>query len=450
MRIVKAIMMAGTLALAAGCSIYKDYKRPEVNTYADIYGSSDTTSIATIGWEDFFTDPQLKTLIKTGLENNADYRIAGQKVLEAQASLRAANLVWLPSLGFSPSAGITSSEERYNGLVNNYSVPLNVSWEIDLTGKNLNNGRKAKAVLEQSEVYRKSVQTELISSIAQCYYTLLKLDAQLRVSTSTAKNWKENVRIMKAMKEAGMTNEASVSSTEANSYSIDASLFDLKYQITQTENTMALLLGVAPRSFERGRLKEAHLGGGLECGVPAQLLSRRPDVQYAELELKKAYYDRAIAKAAFYPSLTLTGEAGWEKALTSPAGWLFSAGAGLVQPIFCQGKLRANSKIAEARQEEARIAFEKSILKAGTEVNTALALCSSAKNKTDIRKGQIEALESAVASTKALMRHSESTYLEVLTAQQSLLSARLLQISDEYDALIGTISLYKALGGGAN
>lgn len=447
MRNAAKIILASLLL--AGCSVYKDYTREEMDL-TGLYNcvQADTTSIGDISWRDFFTDEKLQALIDTGLQNNASLKIARQRILEADESLKAARLAYLPSIGFSPSFNFANSNERYGGNAIGYSVPLTASWEIDIAGRTFNKKRFAKAAAEQARVYEMSVKTELVARIAQYYYTLEMLDAQLLVSETTSESWKQNVRIMKSMKEAGMTNEASVSQTEANALSIEASLFDLRRKIKQTEGELAALLGVLPRSFERGELKDEKISESLSVGIPVKLLSRRPDVMQAELELRKAFYNTAYAHASFYPSLTINGEFGWGKALTSPVGWLISAGAGLVQPLFNRWSLKANLTAAQARQEEAAIAFRQTILDAGTEVNNALEMCLSVRAKNDLRERQIESLKSAENSTRQLMRHSESTYLEVLTAQQSLLSARLLQISDHYDAVSGAISLYKALGGG--
>lgn len=439
------------LAGAFSCSVYKDYSRAELPLVDSLYACTpaDTSSIADLEWTDFFQDTLLQQLIRTGLENNTGLKNAAQSVIEAKAALKASKLAFIPSLNFGGAASIVGSQERYaSGSAYSYSAPLQASWEVDISGKLLNRKRYAAAAAEQAEVYRRSVQTELIATIAEYYYTLEMLDSQLQISTTTAESWKQNVRIMKSMKEAGMTNEASVSHTEANALAIESSLFDLRRSIRETENNLAALLGVAPRTFERGRLRDVDIVSRMQTGIPARLLSRRPDVQYAELELRKAFYNTAYAHAAFYPSLTITGEFGWEKALTSPAGWLISAGAGLVQPLFARGTLKANLTAAEARQQKAANDFRQALLDAGAEVNNALELCWSVAAKRDLRAQQIERLQSAENSTRQLMRHSQSTYLEVLTAQQALLSARLLQSSDSFDAISGVISLYKALGGG--
>ena len=255
---------------------------------------------------------------------------------------------------------------------------------------------------------------------------------------------------MKAMKEAGMTNAASISQTEANSCSIDTSLYDLEYKLTKAQNAFALLLDVAPQDFPRGELNGVDFKQELFIGVPAQMLSRRPDIQQAEYDLHIAFYNTNIARASLYPSLTITGEGGWAQTLSSPGAFFLNLAGKLVQPIFNAGKNRANLKIAESKQREAIMVFQHKLLEAGNEVNTALAQCHAARSKTSLRIRQGETLESAVYSTRQLMSHSEATYLEVLTAQQSLLSARLQQISDRFEGIQGVINLYRALGGGVD
>ena len=447
------IAIALTLVVATSCSVFKQYSRPEEISTNKIFGetvaTTDTISIADISWREFFRDKHLQSYIEQGLKNNIDMQLAAHHIVEAEASLRASKLAFLPTFGYSP--GITTDNSRsYNGRTAfGYSLPLSASWEINPASL-LNNKRRAQAALEQSQINRRSIETQVVSTIANLYYTLLMLDAQLEISESTAASWKENVRIMRAMKDAGMTNEASISQTEANSCAIDASLFNLRYEILQVENSLALILGTTPQCFVRSTLAEQQISDKLSTGVPAQLLARRPDVQSAEYNLKLAFYNTNIARSAFYPALVLTGSGGWEDAFTRPATWFFSFAAKLAGSIFSGGKRSAALKIAKAQQESALASFRQALLNAGSEVNTALAQCKTASSKTDIRNRQIAALENAVYSTQQLMRHSESTYLEVLTAQQSLLSAQLLQISDQFEGIQGTINLYRALGGGVD
>lgn len=440
----KILLILGIATLFTSCSIYKKYSRPEEISTDKLYGNvekADTTTMADISWRDFFTDKYLQGYIEQGLKNNIDMQLAAERVSQAELALQSAKLAFIPSFSFEPQIGVGMNSSF------TYTLPVKASWEIDIMARNINAKRRAEATLEYNRLYRRSVQTALVSAIANNYYTLLMIDAKLRVSRSTSASWKENVRTMKAMKEAGMTNAASISQTEANSCSIDASLHDLEYQLVQAQNAFALLLNVTPQDFPRGELNGVDFKQELFVGVPAQLLSRRPDVQQAEYNLKLAFYNTNIAHADLYPSLTISGDGAFKG---SPASWAFSFLGKLVQPIFNAGSNRANYKIAQSQQREAVLNFHHKLLEAGNEVNTALAQCRSARSKTDLRIRQIENLTQAVYSTRQLMSHSEATYLEVLTSQQSLLSARLLQVSDRFEGIQGVINLYRALGGGVD
>ena len=440
----KIILVLSVVAIFTSCSIYKKYTRPEEISTDKLYGNiekADTTTMADISWREFFTDKHLQGYIEQGLKNNIDMHLAAERISQAELALQSAKLAFIPSFSIEPSIGAGVGEKF------SYAVPVKASWEIDILARNINAKRKAEATLEYNKLYRRSVQTALVAAIANNYYTLLMLDAQMRVSRSTSASWRENVRTMKAMKEAGMTNEASISRTEANSCSVDASIHDLQYSLTKALNSFALLLGVTPQDFPRGELNGVDFKQELFVGIPAQLLSRRPDVKQAEYELQLAFYNTNIAHADLYPSLTLTGNIGLEG---GPAAFVLDFVGKLVQPIFKAGANRANYKIAQSKQREALLNFQHKLLEAGSEVNTALAQCKSARNKTNLRIRQIETLVSSVYSTRQLMSHAEATYLEVLTAQQALLSARLQQISDRFEGIQGVINLYRALGGGVD
>ena len=453
-KIFSYILLLSVAMVMSSCSIYKHYSRPDdVKTdglFGDNVTSTDSTSIARIPWREFFTDTKLQALIEEGLKNNYDLRTATLRIEEANAALRTARLSYYPSFSFSPS-GTLSFSNNFHSVSGSYKLPIDLSWELDLAGRLFNKKNRAKMAYEQSLVNRQAVQTRLVATIANHYYTLLMLDSQLKVSRTTAANWKENVRIMRAMMEAGMTNKASVSQTEANSYSIEASLFDLERQIREVENALSLVLGSTPRKIERGTLDEQSSRVDFSVGVPAQLLANRPDVRGAELDLAMAHYTTNLARSAFYPSIKLGGTFGWSSAgtaIVNPGEFLLSLVGSLVQPIFNAGSNRAQLKIAKSQQEQAKIAFVQTLLNAGAEVNDALMQFQTASSKTDVRKRQIEALVSAVESTQLLMRHGDATYLEVLTAQQNLLSAQLKQISDRFEGIQGIVNLYQALGGG--
>jgi len=450
---MKKIMILCTAALFTACGIYKPYSRPEDIRTDGLYGdveTTDTASLADLTWQEVFTDPQLQELIRLGLANNTDLLAAQLRVEEAKATLSSARLAYLPMFNFAPQGAISSFDNKNTSKT--YNIPLTASWEIDIFNGLTNAKRRAKALYAQSREYEQAVKTQLIANIANLYYTLLMLDSQYAVSVETADKWRESVRTIRALKEAGMANEAGVAQYEANSLAIDASLHDLEYSIRQVENTLTSLLGETPHTIVRGQLQSQQLPEELLVGVPVQLLANRPDVRAAELALTSAYYATASARSALYPKITLSGTAGWTNSagamIVNPGKLLLSAAGSLVLPIFNARAGRAQVKIAKAEQETAKLNFQQALLNAGAEVNDALMQCQTARAKVVLRQQQIEALERAEVSTELLMRHSSTTYLEVLTARQSLLSARLSQISDRFDEIQGIVTLYQALGGG--
>ena len=455
---IKLITLSVSCLLLSSCGIYTTYERPsDINTDG-LYGQDlneeavavDTASIASLSWRELFTDSHLQTLIEHALQSNTDLLSAQQRIKEAEATLSSAKLAYLPSFMLTPQGGVSSFDKSKGSWT--YTGIASASWEIDIFGKLTNAKRRSKALYLQSLEYEQAVSTSLIANVANLYYTLLMLDEQYRISEETAVNWRESVRTMRAMMAAGMTNEASVSQSEANCRQVEASLLDLKQQIKEVENSLSILLGEVPGGIERGHLAGQDFPEDLTVGVPLQLLSRRPDVKSAELSLASAFYSTNAARSAFYPSITLSGTAGWTNSagnmIINPGKLLLSAVGALTQPLFNKGLNIAQLKIAKAQQEEAKLVFQQALLNAGSEVNNALTQVQTARGKTELRTGQITSLENAVRSTQLLMQHGTSTYLEVLTAQQSLLSAQLTQVADRFDEIQGIINLYQALGGG--
>ncbi len=451
----KTITITIFCATLTGCHIYRAYERPEsVNVSDSLYrqpvAGEDTASLASLSWKELFTDPQLQQLIETGLNNNTDLSIARLKVKEAEALLMTSRLSYLPSISLTPQGTLTSADG--NKASKTYNLAASADWEIDLFGKLLNSKRGAQAALEQSEAYRQAVQTQLVATIANSYYTLLMLDEQLDISRRTAQTWDESVRTMKALKRAGQTTEMAVAQTEAGKLAVDASVLSVERQINEMENSLSTLLGLSPQAIERSTLKEQQFPDTLSTGVPLQLLSRRPDVRQCEAQLAVAYYATNSARSAFYPSITLSGSAGWTNAtgttVTNPGQWLLTAVGSLVQPLFNRGKNIANLKIAKAQQEEALLTFRQSLLDASAEVNDALVQWQTARQRIRLDEQQVAALRSALRSSELLMQHSSQNYLEVLTARQSLLQAELDTTTDRFDEIQGVINLYHALGGG--
>lgn len=440
--------------LSSSCGIYTKYQRPsDINTDG-LYGQEvevqDTASIASLSWRQLFTDPQLQSLIEQALSGNTDLQSAHWRIREAEAALSSARLAYLPSFMLTPQGGVSSFDNSKGSWT--YTGIASASWEIDIFGKLTNAKRRAKALYLQSLEYEQAVTSSLIANVANLYYTLLMLDEQYRISEETAVNWGESVRTMRAMMAAGMTNEAAVSQYEANWRQVEASLLDLQQQIKEVENGLSILLGEVPGEVERGRLEGQEFPEELAVGIPLQLLSRRPDVKSAELSLASAFYSTNAARSAFYPSITLSGTAGWTNSagsmILNPGKLLLSAIGSLTQPLFNRGLNLAQLKIAKAQQEEAKLSFRQALLNAGSEVNNALTQVQTSRQKAELRTQQVASLETAVRTTGLLMQHGTSTYLEVLTARQSLLAARLTQVADRFSEIQGIINLYQALGGG--
>ena len=440
--------------LLNGCGIYTSYK-PAGEVPANLYGeeaaAADTTAnLGDLDWREVFTDPHLQALIEQGLQNNTDLRSAQWRVKEAEATLLSAKLAFLPSFSLAPQ-GTVSSFDR-SKATQTYTLPVTASWELDVFGRIRNAKKQSKALLEQSRDYKQAVRTQLIAGIANTYYTLLMLDEQLAISKQTEQSWKETVEATRALMRAGLANDAAMSQMEATYYSIGNSIFDLEEQINQAENSLSLLLAETPQAVERGTLDGQVLPAAWSVGVPLQMLANRPDVRSAEHALEASFYVTNQARSAFYPSLVLSGSAGWTNSagslIVNPGKFLATAVGSLTQPLFERGANIARLRIAKAQQEEAKLSFQQALLNAGSEVNDALVKYQTAQKKSAYYERQIASLNKAYESTSLLMRHTSTTYLEVLTAQQTLLNARLSQVSNRFVEIQSVINLYQALGGG--
>lgn len=449
----KIIVLTTATALLSSCGIYTKYQPAETtpdNLYGEEVAVDDTTNFGNVNWRELFTDPQLQALIEQGLQNNTDLRSAQLQIEEAEAALMSAKLAFLPSFALSPQGTISSFDG--GKATKTYTLPVTASWELDIFGRLRNAKQQAKALYAQSKDYQQAVRTQLIAGIANVYYTLLMLDEQLAISQQTEEAWKETVASTRALMDAGLANEAATSQMEAAYYSVQTSILDLKEQINQVENSLALLLAETPRRYERGKLADQRLPEDVAVGVPMQMLSNRPDVRAAERSLEQAFYATNQARAAFYPSIVLSGSAGWTNSagsmIVNPGKFLASAVGSLTQPLFNKGQIMAQYRIAKAQQEEASLSFQQALLNAGSVVNDALVACQTSKAKTLLFEKQIQSLEKALESTSLLMEHGTTTYLEVLTARQSLLSAQLSQTANRFTEIQSVINLYQALGGG--
>lgn len=445
------IVFITTIMMLTGCGVYNKYSRPEMQTenlMGDI--ATDTTTLASVSWKELFTDPHLQSLIETGLQNNTEMKITHLRVEQAEALLSSARMAYLPSLSLTPEGSISSFDRQK--AVKTYNLAASASWEIDIFGKITNAKRQAQASLSETLAYRQAVQTNLVATIANTYYTLLMFDHQREISRETLRNWQETIRTLTTLKRSGQVNDIAIKQAEANKLTVEASLLSIEKQINEIKNSLSSLLGSTPFEIERDSLLNQDFPSELSVGIPLQLLGNRPDVAQAEYALQQAFYATNQARAAFYPSITLGGSAGWTnnagEIIINPGKMLLSAVGSVVQPIFNKGVNRANLRIAKARQEEALLLFQQKLLDAGSEVNNALFQWQTARSRRQLNLQQIELLQSAERQTRLLMQHSEINYLEVLTTEKTLLDAQLAETVDIFDEIQGVINLYHALGGG--
>ena len=453
------MILVSAAAIMSSCGIYNKYERPEVNatglvrdvtSTTDTLAVTDTTSFGNLPWRSVFTDPQLQALIEQGLEHNTDLLNAALNVKMVEAQLTAAKLAFVPSFTFSPQGTISSWDG--SKATKTYSLPINASWSIDLFGNLLNQKRSAQMALLATKDYQLVVKTNLIANIANAYYTLLMLDKQLEIVDNMTQLTKDTWDMMKLQKELNNAKETSVQSAEANYYSVLAQAADLKRQIRETENSLSLLLGQQAQTIARGKIENQSLPTEFSTGIGIQMLNNRPDVHYAEMTLAQCFYDTQAARSKFYPNITISGSGAFTNSsgmgIVNPGKWLLQAIGSLVQPIFQNGQLVAQLKVAKAQQEQAYNTWQNAVLSAGSEVSNALVLYNSSDEKSKLEAKQVESLTKNVEYTKDLFNMGGSTYLEVITAQQSLLNAELSKVQDDFYKMQAVVNLYYALGGG--
>ena len=459
-----SIFITGSLLLSLGACVTQKYETPAElkadGLYRDV-AQTDSATIADLPTSTLFTDPQLQALIKEGIENNLDLKSSIERMKSAEANLRLSKTAFLPSLNL--DVNVTDNKQSVAALnfppginINTetqlYRAQLSTAWEIDVWGKLGSAKRSALASYLQTDAAKRAVQTQLISSIATNYYTLLALDLQLKITEQTLASRIKNVEAIKALKEAGIVNGAAVVQSEANRYAAEVSIPDLKRSIRETENALNLLLGKGAGTVARSTFDVQQDYKDLQVGLSSQLLKNRPDVQQAELAFRVAFENTNLAKTYFYPQLTLTANGGLSSLKLENFfnnSIFYSVVAGLTQPIFNKGQNKARLTSAKAAQQESYFAFQKSVLTAGSEVSNALYAYQTAVEKENSRAKQIESLEKAVDYTKELLKFSSATnYTDVLTSEQSLLSAQLNGVNDRLQKLQAIVALYRALGGG--
>ena len=459
MKLNKIILLATASLVMTSCGLYNKYERPEVNTKGlvrdtvsttDTLAVSDTTSFGNLPWREVFTDSHLQSSIETAQSNNTNLLNAALNVKMGEDQLMVAKLAFVPGFTFSPQGTLASWDGGKTSKT--YSLPVTASWSIYLFGNLLNQKRSAQMALLATRDYQQVVQTKVISNVANMYYTLLMLDKQLEVVNDMTKLTEETWKIMKIQKELGRVKETSVQSAEANYYSVQAQATDLKRQIRETENSLSLLLGQQAQSIQRGTFEGQSLPAEFSTGVSLQLLNNRTDVHYAEMSLAQCFYDVNTARSRFYPNITISGTGAYTNSggggITNPGKWLLSAVGSLTQPIFAHGQIVAGLKAAKSKQEQAFNTWQNAVLSAGSEVSNALVLYNSSDEKSKLEEKQVASLKKNVEYNKMLFNDGSATYLEVITAQQSLLNAELSKVADDFYKMQAVVNLYYALGGG--
>ncbi len=447
--------------LLTSCGLYNKYERPEVDTkglvrdtqsLTDTLAVQDTTSFGNLSWRTVFTDPQLQSLIEQGLKQNPDLLNAALNVQMVNEALKVAKLAFLPSVAISPQGTLSSFDGA--AATKAYSLPVSASWNVDLFGNLLSAKRSAQMQLIATKDYQTVVKTNIISAIANLYYTLLMIDRQLEIVSDMEQLTKETWDKMKFMHDnrVGYRSTA-VQSAEAAYYQVQAQRVDLLRQMREAENSLSLLLGQPGQAIARGKFAQQSLPTEFSTGVGIQMLANRADVHQYEMSLAQCFYDVETARSRFYPNITITGTAAFtnQNGMVNPGKWLLSAVGSLVQPIFQHGQIVAGLKVAKMQYEQAFNKWQNAIYKAGNEVSNALVAYNSYSQKVELDGKRVQVLKQNVDDTRKLMESSaNTTYLEVITAQSNLLNAEIAEVSDQLSKMQAVVSLYQALGGGAN
>ena len=441
--------------IVASCDLHKEYVSTADVPYdaygnsPDIIDASSIPSIAQLSWREFFVDPLLQQLIETALVHNTDINSAILAIEKSQASLQAAKQAFLPSLYFSPSGSISSFD--FSSPAKTYNLPLQVSWDADLFGSITNQKRKSEAILRQAQAQKEAVQANVISNVAQQYITLLMLDQQLETLVATDSLWSISLEAQKVLWDNGKVYSTAVNQMESSCLNVKTQIVDTRRNIKQVENAICRLLAITPQHIDRSQLGSYIMPARFGTGVPALMLTYRADVKAADFMMEEAFYNVQAARAAFYPSITLQGTAGWTNnagsMVVNPGKILLNAVASLTQPIFARGKIKSNLKIAQLTQEDMRNKYVQTVINAGNQVNEAIADYQASREKADYYKRQVTVLKDAYTGTHELMDNGKANYLEVLTAQESLLNAQLNETMNLFKGSQALIALYIALGG---
>ncbi|MCZ2222827.1 MAG: efflux transporter outer membrane subunit [Chitinophagales bacterium] len=453
------------IILLAGCFVGKSYKAPE-NLINDSYYRTDklptdTLNIANFSWKELFTDNKLQQYIEQGLQNNLDIRNALQQINIANAYLQQGRALYYPSLAFGPSYTFQTNSlntplgQQNNGdriWANLFGISANMSWEADIWQKLKSNNQVALANMLKTQSAHQVVKSNLVASIADTYYQLMALDEQKKITEQTIIYREQYLETTKALKDAGIVTAVAIKQSEALLLNSKGILINFDNSIKLLENYFCMLLSIPPQSIERNTLEQQSINTPLASGVPIQLLTNRPDVKAAEYNYMSAFYNTNVAKAAFYPSLTITASTGLQSVDFSKlfsVGSLFGTATGsLLQPITNKRQIKTQYEVAKANREIAFNNYKQTILTAAKDVSNALFSYDAQQKLIEIKQQEFMQYDTAVIYSQQLVKNGMGNYLDVITAMQNSLTAELSFVNAKYAKLSNIVQLYRALGGG--
>lgn len=457
-----ALLAVGLLLI--GCAVGPNYKRPAINTPAAYRGEpssqpsvASAESLGNEKWWDVFQDPVLQQLIRTALQQNYDVQIAAARVLQAQAQLGITRANQFPMVG-GGAEGFSERNPKISSAFPSYEanvaqVDLSVIWNLDFWGKYRRQTEAARAALLATEWGRRAVLTSVVSSVATAYFQLRELDSALDLSKSTLASRQDSLKLTNVLAKNGSASLLDVRQSEELVYTAAETIPDLERQIAQQEDSLSTLLGENPTSIPRGRqLTEQLTPPTVPAGLPSELLDRRPDIREAEETLVAANAQIGVAKAAYFPSISLTGTAGVESydlaKLFNASSGLWNTAASLTQPVFEAGGLRSGVRLAQAQEQELLLAYKQTIVGAFQQVSDALV----AYQKNREFREQQQLLTSAAQDTdrlsNLLYQHGGASYLQVLTSETNYFAAQLSLQQAQLNERLALVQLYNALGGG--
>lgn len=452
--------------LFAACRMGKNYQRPEIALPAQFGKTAPSdSSVADMEWKKFFSDATLQSLIARALQNNYDMQLAIKRVEEAHAYAKQAKVNWVPAIQAQAAASTTfPSENSLNGLslknflgkdhVEDYTLDAGLSWEIDIWGKLRRQREAAHAGYLQSYEAARAMQTTLVADVAGSFFNLLMLDAQLTIAQRNLNLGDSIVQIMKLQKQAGQVTELAIQQATAQRQEAALLVPQLEQQITIQENTIRIIMGELPGAINRNtQLGSFAVWDNLPTGIPAAMISRRPDVRASEMALVAANARAGMAQASLYPSLNITATGGLNAFKASrwfsmPASLFATAAGSLTQPVFQRRALKTQREVASIQREQAVISFRQSALNAIGEVSNALVRIDKLKLQYQIARDKVNTLHLAIRNADLLFKSGMADYLEIITAQSNLLQAELNLANIEREQLSAMVTLYRSLGGG--